>query len=88
MARWGTRLLTGYLEDITSDRKLVEQCSMRMDILYFLRFDIDVELPWHSTISRTRKPSSALFKAIIENLQRHLIPFFLNQVISTSSTDG
>ncbi len=48
-------LLTGYLENITSDRKLVEHCSMRMDLLYFLGFDIDEELPWHSTISRTRQ---------------------------------
>jgi hypothetical protein len=47
--------LTGYLENITSDRKLLEHCSMRMDVLYFLGFDIDEELPWHSTISRTRQ---------------------------------
>ena len=26
-----------------------------MDILYFLGYDIDEELPWHSTISRTRQ---------------------------------
>ncbi len=48
-------LLTGYLENITSDRKLVEHCPMRMDVLYFLGFDIGEELPWHSTISRTRQ---------------------------------
>jgi transposase len=48
-------LLTGYLENIISDRKLVEHCSMRMDVLYFLGFDIDEELPWHSTLSRTRQ---------------------------------
>ncbi|RYY26237.1 MAG: IS1182 family transposase [Sphingobacteriaceae bacterium] len=48
-------LLTGYLENITSDRKLVEHCAMRMDVLYFLGFDIDEGLPWHSTISRTRQ---------------------------------
>jgi hypothetical protein len=48
--------LTGYLENITSDRKLVEHCcAMRMDVLHFLGFDIDEELPWHSTISRTRQ---------------------------------
>jgi len=29
-------MLTGYLENITSDRKLVEHCSMRMDILTLL----------------------------------------------------
>ena len=48
-------MLTGYLENITSDRKLVEHCAMRMDILYFLGYDIDEQLPWHSTISRTRQ---------------------------------
>ena len=48
-------LITGYLENITSDRKLVEHCSMRMDVLYFLGFDIDEDLPWHSTISSTRQ---------------------------------
>lgn len=32
----------------------MQHCSMRMDILYFLDYDIDDELPWHSTISRTR----------------------------------
>jgi transposase len=47
--------LVGYLENITSDRKLIEHCSMRLDILYFLGYDIDEELPWHSTISRTRQ---------------------------------
>ena len=47
--------LVGYLENIISDRKLIAHCSMRMDILYFLDYDIDEELPWHSTISRTRQ---------------------------------
>lgn len=47
--------LIGYLENITSDRKLIEQCGLRLDILYFLDYDVDEELPWHSTISRTRQ---------------------------------
>ncbi len=47
--------IVGYLENIISDRKLVEHCSMRLDILYFLGYDIDEALPWHSTISRTRQ---------------------------------
>lgn len=46
--------LVGYLENIISDRKLIDHCSMRLDILFFLGYDIDDELPWHSTISRTR----------------------------------
>ncbi|WP_245628315.1 IS1182 family transposase [Croceitalea dokdonensis] len=47
--------LVGYLENIVSDRKLIDHCSMRLDILYFIGYDIDEELPWHSTISRTRQ---------------------------------
>ena len=47
--------LVGYLENIISDRKLMDHCSMRLDILYFLGYDIDESLPWHSTISRTRQ---------------------------------
>jgi len=27
--------LVGYLENIISDRKLIDHCSMRLDILYF-----------------------------------------------------
>jgi len=47
--------LVGYLENIISDRKLIEFCSMRMDVLFFLDYDIDEKLPWHSTLSRTRQ---------------------------------
>ncbi len=47
--------LVGYLENIISDRKLIDHCSLRLDILYFLGYGIDEELPWHSTISRTRQ---------------------------------
>ncbi len=28
--------LVGYLENITSDRRLIEHCSLRLDLLYFL----------------------------------------------------
>ena len=47
--------LVGYLENIISDRKLMDHCRMRLDILYFLDYDIDDTLPWHSTISLTRQ---------------------------------
>jgi transposase len=47
--------LVGYLENIISDRKLINHCSMRLDILYFINYNLDEELPWHSTISRTRQ---------------------------------
>jgi transposase len=47
--------LVGYLENIISDRKLIEHSSMRLDILYFIDYDVEEDLPWHSTISRTRQ---------------------------------
>lgn len=47
-------MLVGYLENLTSDRSLIQHCSMRLDILYFLGYDIDEPLPWHSTLCRTR----------------------------------
>jgi hypothetical protein len=38
---------------------------MRMDILFFLGYDIDEPLPWHSTISRTRQLfPEALFEKV------------------------
>jgi transposase len=48
-------MLVGYLENINSDRRIVATSGLRMDILYFLGYDLGEELPWHSTLSRTRK---------------------------------
>jgi transposase len=48
-------MLVGYFENINSDRKIIEQSSLRLDVLYFLGYDLDEPLPWHSTLSRTRK---------------------------------
>jgi len=38
-----------------TDRGVINHASMRLDILYFLGYDVDEELPWHSTLSRTRQ---------------------------------
>ncbi|HEX8314984.1 MAG TPA: IS1182 family transposase [Flavisolibacter sp.] len=47
-------ILIGYLENLNSDRRIIAHSKMRLDILFFLGYDLDEELPWHSTISRTR----------------------------------
>jgi transposase len=47
--------LVGYLNNINSDRKLIEYCGNCLDIRLFIRYDLDEPLPWHSTISRTRQ---------------------------------
>jgi len=66
--------LIGYLENLISDRRLIEHCSMRLDILYFLGYDIDEPLPWHSTLSRTRQlyPES-LFEQVFNKILEQCI---------------
>lgn len=62
-------VLVGRLENLVSDRRLVEHCALRLDILYFLGYEVDEELPWHSTISRTRQLFPA---AVFERLFDHV----------------
>lgn len=58
-------MLVAHLENISGDRKLLEHCSLRLDILYFLGYDLDEALPFHSTLSRTRH---LLGKDVFEHL--------------------
>ena len=75
--------LVGYLENITSDRKLIAHCGLRLDILYFLCFDIDEELPWHSTVSRTRQ----LFpESVFENLFTHVFEMCVSMEMVSGHT--
>jgi transposase len=62
-------MLVSRLENLVSDRRLIEHCSLRLDILYFLGYEVDEDLPWHSTISRTRQLYPA---AIFEYLFDHV----------------
>jgi len=48
-------ILVGYLENLNSDRRIINTSRLRLDILYFIDHDLDEELPWHSTLSRTRQ---------------------------------
>lgn len=47
--------LVGYLNNITSDCRLLDYCFNCLDIRFYLGYDLDESLPWHSTISRTRQ---------------------------------
>ncbi|WP_158638393.1 transposase [Panacibacter ginsenosidivorans] len=61
--------LIGYINNITSDRKLIEFCSDSLGIRLFLGYDIDEALPWHSTISRTRQLyGEEVFKQLFEQV--------------------
>ncbi|WPU92087.1 transposase [Mucilaginibacter sabulilitoris] len=64
-------MLVGYLENMNSDRRIIITSRMRMDILYFIGYDLDEELPWHSTLSRTRQlygeeTFTAIFKTVLK----------------------
>ena len=62
-------MLVGYLENISSDRRLIDFSNMRLDVMYFLNYDIDEQLPWHSTVSRTRQLyGETLFEAIFSRV--------------------
>ena len=62
-------VLVGRLENLVSDRRLAEQYALRLDILYFLGYEVDEELPWHSTVSR---PRQLLPAAVFERLFDHV----------------
>jgi len=57
--------LYGYFENIISDRELIRKVSDSLAARYFVGYDIDEKLPWHSTISRTR---GLISKETFENI--------------------
>jgi transposase len=64
-------ILAGYLENMNSDRRIINALRLRLDIRYFIGYDLDEELPWHSTLSRTRQLYGAhvfteLFKKVLK----------------------
>jgi transposase len=48
-------ILIGYLENLGSDRRIINTVSLRLDMLFFIGYNLDEPLPWHSTLSRTRQ---------------------------------
>jgi len=67
-------MLIGYLENLGSDRRIVNTVSLRLDMLFFIGYDIDEPLPWHSTLSRTRQLyGEELFKDFFKQVLRQCI---------------
>jgi transposase len=66
--------IVGYLNNIASDRKLIEFCADSLAIRLLLGYDIDESLPWHSTISRTRQLyGEQLFKQLFKDVLKQCI---------------
>ena len=67
-------MLVGYLENLASDRRIISTASMRLDILFFIGYNIDEPLPWHSTLSRTRQLyGEDVFKQLFRNVLKQCI---------------
>lgn len=67
-------ILIGYLENLSSDRRIMNTVRLRLDMLFFLGYDLDEPLPWHSTLSRTRQLySEEVFKELFLQVLRQCI---------------
>jgi transposase len=67
-------MLVGYLENLGSDRRIINTASMRLDILFFIGYNIDEPLPWHSTLSRTRQLyGEDVFKTLFKKVLKYCI---------------
>jgi transposase len=67
-------MLVGYLENIISDREIIKTAALRLDMLYYVGYDIDETLPWHSTLSRTRKLyGEEVFKQLFKQVLKQCI---------------
>ena len=67
-------ILAGYLENMRSDRQIVETLRLRLDIRYFIGYDLEEALPCHSTLSRTRKLyGEHVFKELFKKVLKQCI---------------
>lgn len=67
-------MLVGYFENLNSDRRIITISRLRLDILYFIGYDLDEELPWHSTLSRTRRLyGEQVFTELFRNVLKQCI---------------
>lgn len=67
-------MLIGYLENLGSDRRIINTVCLRLDMLFFIGYDIDEPLPWHSTLSRTRQLyGDNLFKQLFKEVLKQCI---------------
>ena len=63
-------VLTGYLENICSDRALERMINMRLDLRFFIDYDIDEKVPDHSTICKTRQ---RIPKEVFDDVFNHIL---------------
>ena len=77
--------LIKHLENIDSDRHLLEICSLRLDLRYFLGYNLDEDLPWHSTLSRTRQ---LLPRDFFQTIFTHILSLCVDSGMVAGSTQA
>lgn len=84
-------LLIGYLFNIKSERQLVKEIQVNLAYRWFINYDIDENIPDHSTISQTRRrkfKDSNIFQEIFDEIVHKCISIGLvkGETIITDST--
>jgi transposase len=84
-------LLIGYCYNIKSERQLVKDIQVNLAYRWFINYDIDEEIPDHSTLSQTRRrkfKESNIFQIIFDEIIRQCVALgFMNgDTIFTDST--
>ena len=62
--------LVAHFENLCSERALIKNSQLRLDILHFLDYNVGERLPCHSTLSRTRK---RLPKEVFESCFQYIL---------------
>src|SRR5262247_2556178 len=67
-------MLLLFLDDVGSERELMQIVNERMDYLWFLRFDLDDEAPNHSVLSKARRRwGKAVFEELFVRIVRQCV---------------
>lgn len=62
-------LLVGYIFDIRSERKLIEEITLNLAYRWYIGYDLDEDIPDHSIFSKARdRFGEKLFVDIFENI--------------------
>ncbi len=67
-------VLVGYLENLCSDRALERMINMRFDLRFFIDYDIDENVPDHSTICKTRQRIPA---EVFDDVFNHILALYI-----------
>lgn len=83
-------MLVGYLENLSSDWRIIATSRMRMDILYFVGYDLDKEFPWHSTLNPTcqlygEQEFMCLFKLVLKQCKNKALICGKRQAIDSEA---